>query len=145
MTRTAIPAAALVVLLLAGCSSADAEAEGGGCLDVDDALMAAIAEGANTMPLEPVDAAAVKVDGFTDVHGDGSYVVAMEFASEGNIEDGGTEIGTWAVASLDAADAPPILAVDPLADLFTDWPSEVDGVKFTGDEPGVADAAACLT
>jgi hypothetical protein len=142
-------AAALLVLAaatLTGCSSGedtgtDAAAQ---CQSVDDALMAAIAEGANMTPIEPVAAAAVPVDGFTDAHPEGSYLVALEFSSA-DIADGGTKVGTWAVADLDAADAPPILAVDPLADLFTDWPAEVNGVAFTGEEDGVAEAAECLT
>lgn len=130
---------------LASCSSApdSTSSSTDGCLEVDAALMDTLAEGANMTPIEPVAAAAVQVDDFTEVHPEGSYLVAMEFSSI-DIADGGTKVGVWAVDSLDDGEASPILAVDPVADLFTDWPTEVYGVRFTGDEPGVDDARACL-
>ncbi|SFR79536.1 hypothetical protein SAMN05428970_2575 [Agromyces sp. CF514] len=144
-----IIAAVLLVLAaigLAGCSNSSAGSESSSkteCYGVDDELMATLAEGANMTPIEPVAAAAVEVDDFTDVHPDGSYVVAMEFSSV-DIADGGTKVGVWAVDSLDSSEAPPILAVDPLADLFTDWPNEINGIKLTENEPGVDAAKACL-
>jgi hypothetical protein len=124
--------AVLLLITLTGCSSS--KGDGRDCYPVDPALMAAIAEGANDVPITPVDAAAVKSETF-----DNAYIVAMSFNAPG----GGEEVGVWAVATLEPPYAP-ILAVDGFAHEFTDYPNEINGNKLNVTEDGVTEAKACL-
>ena len=135
--RATIAAAIVLLLTLAGCSSS--KGDGRECYDVSAELMAAIADGANDIPITPVDAAAVKSEHFDD-----AYIVAMSFTAPG----GGEEVGVWAVATLEPPYGP-ILAVDGFAHEFTVWPHEINGDEINGDEldateDGVTEAKACL-
>lgn len=134
--RTAAAAViAASIIVLAGCAGGGDAGDGRDCHDVDPEIMAAIAEGANDVAITPVAAAAVESDSFTD-----AYIVAMSFTAPG-VDD--SEVGVWAVASLEPPGAP-FLAVDGFAHQFTDWPNEIRGEKLTASEDGVTEAKACL-
>lgn len=132
---------ALAAIAITGCSSSDPQptetsAGASQCQDVSAELMAAIAEGANQIPIEPVAAAAIEWESPLGA----GYLVAMSFTDD----DGNSPTGLWAVSSLEASDAPPILSADPMADLYTDWPHEVKGAEL---DPGAAGDTAkeCLS
>ena len=134
MANLRAAAAVLLLLALTGCSGA----RGGDdreCYDVTPELMAAIAEGANEIPITPIDAAAVKSENFDD-----AYIVAMSFTVAG-VDD--PQVGVWAVATLEPPYAP-FLAVDGFAHEFTVWPNEINGDELTVTEDGVTEAKACL-
>jgi len=128
-----LAALCLAAVGLSGCSGNSGD--GRECYEVEEALMATIAEGANQNPITPVDAAAVKSESFED-----AYVVAMSFTASG-VEE--SETGTWAVATLESPYAP-ILAIDGFAQEFTDWPGEINGEQLDVTEDGVDEAKACL-
>lgn len=147
MGMRTLPAAAAIaatVLLLASCSGGadDAGPDDGAasseCHAVDDALMAQIAEGANQIPIEPVAAAAAHTDDFPEPFGE-AYIVAMRFTDD----DGNDNVGTWAITG--TLDEPELtMAVDPMAQLYTDWPGEIQGTPLDASQDGVDEAKACL-
>ncbi|QAY73685.1 hypothetical protein ET445_10355 [Agromyces protaetiae] len=138
---TAVAAAAAIFTAtgLSGCSGG----VGRTCLDVPTELLAVIAGAATRGVIEPVSGAAVKADPASAVHADGSYIVAVTFRPV-EASEGATRAAAFVTGSLEASEAQPILAVDPLAQILTVWPSEVNGIGFAGDDDGIAAAKACV-
>jgi hypothetical protein len=144
MKRKAI--AIIAVLLLAPLSACGGSAGAGAesatsssvtakCLDVDADAQQAIADGATYGTLTPVAAKAVKAPARSD-----AYLVAMKF-NDGN----GEMTGVWMTSGLTATDVGPLLSVDGAAHQFTNWPNTINGETLNIEEPGVADAKACLS
>lgn len=98
------------------------------CEPVSDETMAAIAEGANETPVEPVAAAALPVPNAE------SYVVAMTFSITGQDD----QIGVWETTSLDGTGG--LRGVDGFAHEFTDWPESA----LTVADDVVEDVKGCL-
>lgn len=136
MSRWPLVGSAVLLLLLAGCSSPAPEppADALECLDVAEGVGARIADGATTVPMSPVELAAVEAPALKD-----AYLVAMSFSAEG----GDDAIGVWATTSL-ADESMSVMAVDGYAASFTNWPNVVDGQELDASEPGAEDAIACL-
>ena len=142
--RLAVLAAPLL-LAMAGCSgteSSDAsdsptnspsEVE---CLQVDEAMMEGVATGAIAgTGLDPVRAAAVRSPDFEKV-----FFIAMEFSATG-IPD---QVGVWASNSLEPGGGS-ILAVNAVAQEFTDWPAADSTDAAIGlADPSVFTAISCL-
>jgi hypothetical protein len=101
------------------------------CLDVPAGLQARIADGANDLPIQPIEAAAVRSDDYHRV-----FMVAMRFDAPG----GDPEVGVWATGSLRAGKST-LRAVDAFASEFTVYPT---GDSSVGDH-GVDQAVDCLS
>lgn len=123
-------------LLLTGCASSTAPAsESRECIEVPEAVMSAIAEGANAYPITPIAAAGVRSESFDDV-----TVIAMSFTPP----DGKETTATWAIGG--TVDQPGLtLAVDAMAQAVTDWPGQINGSALDATEDGVAEAQSCLS
>ncbi|AMB58230.1 hypothetical protein [Microterricola viridarii] len=124
--------AVLLAASLAGCSASGGD--GRECQTVPADLLERIALGSSGDALTPVAGGAVASASFDD-----AYIVAMEFEVPGN----DNQVGAWAVGSLEDG-ATTVLAVDGLAQQFTQWPSEINGEKLDVREDGVTEAKACL-
>ena len=137
MNRLRIVASAAVLALavgaLAGCGGGKPE----GCVEVDDELLANIAEGTTEdgVPITPVAGAA-----YPSPSTDGLYYVAMEFTAPG-VEDG--DEGVWLASSLEP-NTGGFVAVDGMAQEFTQWPDTVNGTKFNITADGAQEALDCL-
>jgi hypothetical protein len=60
--------------------------------------------------------------------------------------DGNGEMtGVWMTSGVTAADVSPLMSVDGYAHQFTNWPNTINGETLNAEEPGVADAKACLS
>lgn len=122
-------------MVLAGCSGGS-QGDGRDCITVSQSLMSQIASGANNIRITPVKAAAVRSKSFKEV-----YIVAMSVRIAG-VED--PETGVWGVTDLMAGHGSTV-AVDGIAQQFTDWPDQVNGHKLNVTEDGVTEAKACLS
>lgn len=124
--------AGLAVAALAGCS-APPDAETRECLDVPASIMDRIAEGANSTPISPIAASAVRSESFED-----ATIVAMSFEV-----DGAEERGVWAVGG-SLTEPGLTLAIDAVSAVVTDWPNEMNGEKFDVTTDGASEALDCL-
>lgn len=122
----------LVAGALAGCSGGE---EPQGCVEVDDALLEQIAEGTpeDGTPISPVKGAA-----YPSPNTEGLYYVGMEFTI-----DGETEEGVWLLSSLEPGKGMTV-AVDAMAQTVTQWPSTVNGTKFTIAAEGAQESLDCI-
>lgn len=133
---------AVTALALAASTSACAGGSGGDdreCLPVSAEVMATLAEGSNEYPITPVAAAAVE-----SKTREGVTVIAMTFTEDADPAE--QQVGVWAVGG-DLAEYPgigPWLSIDAIADLYSDYPNEMNGEKFSVTEDGAAEAIACL-
>lgn len=101
------------------------------CLDVSRGLMRRIADGANDLPIRPIEAAAVRSDDYFRV-----FMVAMRFNAPG----GDPEVGVWATGSLRPGKST-LRAVDGFASEFTVYPTGDSSVA----DHGVDEAVSCLS
>jgi len=131
--------AGLLLTSLAACSSGGSKGDGRECLDVSPEVMEAIAEGSNEFPITPVAAAAVK-----SVERSNVTIIALKFTEDADPEE--AQEAVWAVGG-DLADFPgigPWLAVDAVADLYSDFPRQIGGEELDATEDGATEALDCL-
>lgn len=89
--------------------------------------------------ITPIAAAAVRSHERANV-----TIIAMRFTEDAS--PGESLEGVWAVGG-DLADYPgigPWLSIDAIADLYSDFPNEMNGESFDITEDGAAEALACL-
>lgn len=133
-----LTSAAILLITLSACSTGS-NGDGRECLPVSAEVMESLAEGSNQYPITPIAAAAVRSAERADVN-----IIAMSFTEDA----GDDEVleGVWAVGG-NLADYPgigPWLAIDGVADLYSDYPNQMNGEKFTAAEDGAAEALECL-
>lgn len=110
---------------------------GSGCVAVDAALLAAIADGLTIDGGGSLrNGQAVKSADFENV-----YMIAADLQGPGL--DGVADIGVWSSNSLDSGGGI-ILAVDSIAQEFSSWPAgDTTSFNVTSSAHGVAEARAC--
>lgn len=128
--RLTVAAAAAVLLTLTACGSDEPAAD---CIDAA-ATGDRIAEGANDIPITPVETKAVQSED-SDV-----YYVAMTFTLDGVDDEEST--GVWTTNDLENGS---ILSVDALAKQFTDWPDAEQAFDISYPNDGTKAAESCIT
>jgi hypothetical protein len=125
-------------LLLAACGGSSAKQEER-CLDVPLGIVGAIAAGIDfTTSAEPRGAQAVKSGDFETV-----WFVAADL--EGPGLDGEGDIGVWATNNIELAGMGTIMAVNEVAQDFTDWPdADSTDAAITMSADGAEEARDCV-
>lgn len=134
------PGVLSLVLLstLTACTNSDEIADTRECLPISADIMNTLAEGSNEFPITPVAAAAVESETRA-----GLTVIAMSFIDD---TDESESEGVWAVkgSPKDYPNIGPWLAVDALADVYSDYPRVINGEELSITEDGADEALSCL-